>query len=221
MSILIAGVSLLLVLAFGWFTVDIGALESQRTRAQTAADAAALAAVAESGPSGGGDPSAVARRFATLNGARLVECLCDRGATAMQVRVEVDGVIADARAVLDPNALVPVGLGFDAGGLDPRLENAVGRLLEAGRGAIRFVSGYRSTARQAELWSEALERYGTAEAADDWVAPPGSSLHERGLAVDLAGDLALAAGIVRRLGLPLWRPLPNEPWHFELTGSRG
>jgi hypothetical protein len=219
-SVVIAGLSLILVLAFARFTSDVGETTALRTRAQTAADAAALAAVAESAPSGGGDPSAVAARFAGLNGGRVIECLCDVGATAMQVRVEVDGVIADARAVLDPSALVPLSLGFDAAGLNPRLDEAVRELVAAGRGAIRVVSGYRSSAEQTTLWTSALRRYGSAEAADDWVAPPGSSLHEKGLAVDLGGDLVLAVDLVRRLGLPLWRPLPNEPWHFELIGSR-
>jgi D-alanyl-D-alanine carboxypeptidase-like protein/putative Flp pilus-assembly TadE/G-like protein len=220
-SIVIAGFSLILVLASARFTDEVGATASLRTRAQTAADAAALAAVAESGPSGGGDPTGAARRFATINGGRVVECLCPPGATAMQVRVESGGVIADARAVLDPNALFPLNGSFDAGGLDPRLAGAVARLVEATHGAVRVVSGYRSTAEQSRLWNDALTRYGEPEAADDWVAPPGSSMHERGLAVDLGGDLRLAVATVDRLGLPLWRPLTNEPWHFELVGSRG
>jgi zinc D-Ala-D-Ala carboxypeptidase len=135
--------------------------------------------------------------------------------------VAVDDVIADARAVFDPAALTPRSLAFDARGLDPRLEAAVGRLVTEGRGAIRVVSGFRSTAEQSVLWAEALARYGSPERADDWVAPPGTSMHERGLAVDLGGDLALAVQLVARLHLPLWRPLPNEPWHFELEGSRG
>jgi hypothetical protein len=46
-------------------------------------------------------------------------------------------------------------------------------------------------------------------------------MHERGLAVDLGGDVEEAAELVRKLGLPLHRPLANEPWHFELAGSRG
>jgi D-alanyl-D-alanine carboxypeptidase-like protein/putative Flp pilus-assembly TadE/G-like protein len=220
-SVVIAGFSLILVLAFARFTNEVGATVSLRTRAQTAADAAALAAVAESAPSEGGDPADAARRFAAMNGGRVVECLCPPGATAMQVRVETGGVIADARAVLDPNALFPLNGAFDAGGLDPRLVGAVARLVEATRGAVRVVSGYRSTAEQSRLWDDALTRYGVPEAADDWVAPPGSSMHERGLAVDLAGDLRLAVATVDRLGLPLWRPLENEPWHFELVGSRG
>jgi hypothetical protein len=46
-------------------------------------------------------------------------------------------------------------------------------------------------------------------------------MHQRGLAVDLGGDVDLAVRLIRRLDLPMWRPLPNEPWHFELAGSRG
>jgi LAS superfamily LD-carboxypeptidase LdcB len=56
--------------------------------------------------------------------------------------------------------------------------------------------------------------------ADDWVARPGSSMHERGLAIDLGGDLDLARSLAATLGLPLVQPLENEPWHFELVGAR-
>jgi hypothetical protein len=45
-------------------------------------------------------------------------------------------------------------------------------------------------------------------------------MHERGLAVDLGGDTGLAARLVADLGLSLYRPLPHEPWHFELVGTR-
>lgn len=139
----------------------------------------------------------------------------------MQVTVNLDGAVATARAVLDPSALFPQVAGFDARGLDPTFERAVQKLLAAARGSLRVVSGWRSPAEQSVLWSEALVKYGSPEAADDWVAPPGSSMHERGLAVDLGGDIELAARLVEELGLPLWRPLSNEPWHFELAGSRG
>ena len=221
MTVLAAGLSLLLAVALATFAGEVGSVSASRARAQTAADAAALAAVAESAPGGDGDPAAEAERFASLNEGRLVECLCDPGGTAVQVRVAVDGVVADARAVFDPTMLGPLPVGLDARGLDPRLANAIGRLLAEARGAVTLVSGVRSRAEQAQLWSEALVRYGSPERADDWVAPPGSSMHERGLAVDLGGDIRLAVAIVDRLHLPLYRPLPNEPWHFELAGSRG
>ena len=219
MTLLVGCLTCALALAFAGFTYDLADASSAKARSQLAADAAALAAVAESAPYGGGAPEIQARHAAEANGATLRECLCEPGATAMQVEVEVDGVIARARAVLDPHALRPLGVASGAG-LHPRLHAAVQRLVAAARGQVHVVSGYRSAQRQAALWTEALSRYGSAEAADDWVAPPGRSMHERGLAVDLGGDLSLAATLVRDLGLPLHRPLPNEPWHFELLGSR-
>ena len=190
-------------------------------RAQVAADAAALAAVAESGPYGSGVPERLADAYARMNGGSLVECRCAPGATAVQVAVEVDGALARARAVIDPEAFAPALLGTTSGKLNPRLASAVARLVAASGGRISVTSGARSTAEQTRLWQEALAKYGSAEAADDWVAPPGHSMHERGLAVDLGGDLSLAMELVDRFDLPLWRPMDHEPWHFELVGSRG
>ncbi|MGI8427140.1 MAG: Rv3654c family TadE-like protein [Actinomycetota bacterium] len=67
---------------------DIGIFFIARAGAQTAADAAALAAASELIPGGGQDPERQARRFATANGARLVKCACRPGAQAAEVKVE-------------------------------------------------------------------------------------------------------------------------------------
>jgi hypothetical protein len=221
MSLVAVALSLLMSLAVGAFSVDVAHVTWEKSRAQTAADAAALAAIAESGPYGIGQPEQQARSFAEANGGHLVDCLCDPGATAMQVKVVVGRIAAEARAVLDPTLLSLASSSVDARGLDPRLAQAVRRLISTSQGAVRLVSGLRSRTEQSVLWEHALHRYGSPEAADDWVAPPGGSMHERGLAVDLGGDLQLAVRIVAQLHLPLWRPLMNEPWHFELIGSRG
>jgi hypothetical protein len=213
--------STLLTFGCAVFTVDVGRVTWQRARAQTAADAAVLAAAAESGPYGGGDPKLQARRFASANGAGVVECLCDRGATAMQVKVTLGQVSAQARAVLDPSLLRPASVAFDRRGLQPPLAAAVRSLVSAAHGAVRVISGFRSAGQQSVLWERALRRYDGPDEARHWVARPGTSMHERGLAVDLAGDLDLAARLIQQHHLPLWRPLPNEPWHFELLGSRG
>lgn len=219
MTVVVAGIALLLASTLAVGSVVVGRVAAHGARAQLAADAAALAAVAESAPLGGGRPSEVAADYAEANGARLIECHCDEGATTMQVLVEVDGVEGEARAHLDPALLAPAAIAA-ATGLHPALAAAVGELVGASYGRVRVVSGFRSGARQAELWAAALERCGTAEAADDWVARPGSSMHEKGLAVDLGGDLAEAVRLIEELALPLHRPLPHEPWHFELSGSR-
>jgi hypothetical protein len=191
-----------------------------RARAQVAADSAALAAVAESGPYGSASPEQVARFYAGRNGAQLLECNCEPGAYVMQVGVAIDTVRADARAVIDPQEIAPASVAFDAQGLDPRLAHAIEIVTESSGGRVYVTSGYRPPQRQAELWGAALIRYGAPEIADDWVARPNASMHTRGLAVDLGGDIDLAVKIIEELDLPLYRPLPHEPWHFELVGSR-
>lgn len=217
MSLIVAFLSILLTGSMGMVVVRATEVAVLRARAQAAADASALAAVAESSPSGRNLQTALARRFARLNGADLLACVCDAGSTAVQVRVEVDGVEAVARAVVDPSAFAPLA---GVQGLQPEMQAAVDHLLRVGGGRITLVSGYRSSERQAELWNQALIRYGSAEAADDWVAPPGHSMHEKGLAADLGGDLELAVRLVAEHAIPLYRPLDHEPWHFELLGSR-
>jgi hypothetical protein len=215
-TLLCSGLCLGLALLLTLFGIRLGDAATNATRAQTAADAAALAAVAESTVFGDGDPARAAARMAELNGADLVSCLCEAGATAAQIEVEVEGVQRAARAVFDSDALAPAGPTL-SGQLHPSLRAAVDRLIRASGGAIRIVSGYRSHAEQARLWAEAVDRYGDPEIADDWVARPGTSAHERGLAVDLGGDIELAVRLVHTLGLPLLRPLQHEPWHFELS----
>lgn len=219
MTLIVAGAGVLLALVVGSLTVVVGHVAQDRARAQTAADAAALAAAAEAGPYGSGQPLAEARRFAQANGARFLSCACSQAGSVV-VTAGVGVTTARARAVLDPALLAPAAAGTDAGGLDPRLAAAVNDLLAGAHGAVTLTSGYRSPEHQARLWAAAVNQYGSPEAADDWVARPGHSMHERGLAVDLGGDLELAVRLVERLGLPLYRPLANEPWHFELLGSR-
>lgn len=221
MTLLFACLLLGCSLLGGALVAAVGSASALDARAQSAADAAALAAIAEAAPYGRGIPLQVARRYAALNGAELIDCECDAGATSVEVTVAIDGATARARSIIDPRLFAPLQVSVSAGGLHPQLDSALDRLLKAAGGSVILRSGFRSYEEQAALWAEALRKYGSAEAADDWVAPPGSSMHERGLAVDLAGDLDLAARLITDLGLPLHRPLAHEEWHFELTGSRG
>lgn len=50
-------------------------------------------------------------------------------------------------------------------------------------------------------------------------ARPGTSKHEVGLAVDLGGDLQLAARLAPKYGLV--KNVPGEPWHFEPSSTAG
>lgn len=103
--------------------IDMGIFFIQRAKAQTAADAAALAAASELIPGLGRDPEGQARRFASANGARLVDCDCRQGSRAAQVEVAVPAdfflifeaapreVPARARAGIDLAALRSRGPG--------------------------------------------------------------------------------------------------------------
>ncbi|MBA2724661.1 MAG: D-alanyl-D-alanine carboxypeptidase family protein [Actinobacteria bacterium] len=221
MSVIIAGIVCTAAVLTALFLGELGSAASARARAQVAADAAALAAVAEGAPYGNSDPAGVAGTYAEANGAVLVSCGCDPLSDQAKVVVKVDGVEATARAELDAELFGALALPGDARGLHPEMKEAVDGLLRAAAGAVTLREGYRSVAEQRIRWLEALEKYGDPEVADDWVARPGHSLHQSGLAVDLGGDVELAARLVGELGLPLWRPMSWEPWHFELVGSRG
>jgi hypothetical protein len=118
-------------------------------------------------------------------------------------------------------------------GLQPQFRDAVGQMLQDAQRQgvnLRITSAYRSPEVQARLWENALAKYGSAEAARKWVAPPGKSQHNMGTAVDFAGP----GGLLRdanspeaqwlranagRFGLDI--PMDWEPWQVELAGARG
>jgi hypothetical protein len=120
-------------------------------------------------------------------------------------------------------------------GLDPEYAASVAQLIQAaeaelGPRALTITSAYRSPEVQAQLWENALARYGSPEAARKWVAPPGRSMHNRGLAVDFANaqgqmlrdansrEAQWIAQNAARFGLDV--PMSWEPWQVELAGAR-
>ena len=182
---------MLLVAALGAATLlaALGARAGLLARAQSAADAAALAAVHEPGR---------AEEMAAANGAWLIGV--DRWSGALSVEVDYGGETAAATArVPSPQWR----------GLQPVMVAAM-RTAEALLGEpLPVVSGFRSRAEQQRLWDHRHENAYP-------VAPPGTSRHERGLAIDVplgfVGRLAQVAG---RAGL--CQPLPHtDPVHFQL-----
>lgn len=73
-------------------------------------------------------------------------------------------------------------------------------------------SGFRSNADQARLYADRANN-------PNPVAPPGSSNHERGLAVDIAGMTPEQRSLLPQYGLA--QPVPNDPPHVELAGDPG
>lgn len=190
----------LLMAAAASAVLALGVLGSQAVslaEATTAADTAALAG-ASSGAVG-------ADAVAAANDAELVDFERLDGGD-VRVRVERDGVRATARARAIRSAR-------DAGGgLAPPMRAALRRAEALLGRSVPVSSGYRSPAQQRRLWQRrATNPYP--------VAAPGTSMHERGLAIDVpASFVATLAAVAREAGL--CRPLPRtDPVHFELCGE--
>lgn len=96
----LSAIVLVLLLGLG----DLGIFLLARSKAQTAADAAALAAVAELIPGSRGEPHIEAARFAQANGARLLGCDCREGGRAAMVRVGVQVRFGIVRGVKEVTA---------------------------------------------------------------------------------------------------------------------
>ena len=83
-------------------------------------------------------------------------------------------------------------------------------------------SAYRSPEVQSQLYNQAVQKYGSEQAARQWVAPPGKSNHNHGMAADLSfaspEARQWAHDNASQYGLNF--PLSNEPWHVELASAR-
>ncbi len=103
----------------------------------------------------------------------------------------------------------------------PALLNFLSASKEAGHD-IDIYSGYRTFEHQKRLFDEAVKKYGSPEKARHWVAPPGKSKHNFGLAADLkygtdkakewAHKNAEKYGLHFRMG--------HEPWQIELMETK-
>ena len=102
---------LVLTLVLSLAAVDLLRVLQARAVAQTAADAAALAAAQDMALRSGEDPAAAAAAYATRNGATLTSCACTPSGNEAVTEVEVVAsfillgpdrpVVARARAVVD------------------------------------------------------------------------------------------------------------------------
>lgn len=102
------------------------------------------------------------------------------------------------------------GRGPGIAGLYEPLASIVSKVIAAAQGAVSVISGWRSRAQQERLYAKYLA--GTGNLA----AKPGTSKHERGLAVDYGGNQATYQRLHRRYGGHF--PVRGEPWHGEVPG---
>jgi hypothetical protein len=104
----------------------------------------------------------------------------------------------------------------EAGGLNPDFNTKLEAMVKASGGRLHINSGYRSVQEQAGLYTRAQAQH--PGNADQWVAAPGHSNHNRGEAADLGGDLGWAHEHAAQFGLVF--PMSWEPWHIEPVGLR-
>nr|WP_228768949.1 M15 family metallopeptidase [Mycolicibacterium malmesburyense] len=108
--------------------------------------------------------------------------------------------------------------------LDPALREAVqkaARSAESDGIEMRISSGWRSKGFQERLFGDGVVRYGSVEAAREFVASPEKSKHITGQAVDI-GPVAADKWLIangRKFGL--CQVYANEIWHFELVAVDG
>lgn len=172
---------------------ELGHRALAESRAQTAADAAALAGAA-------GGPEAAAE-LARMNGSTSSDVEGTLGDVTVRVRVGEAHAVARAQAPPPPTG--------GTGGLTPEMTAAVSRAGALLGTAVPISSGWRSPAQQAALWANRhLNPYP--------VARPGTSMHERGLAIDVPSPFVVTLRSVAAL-VGLCQPLPvSDPVHFEL-----
>ena len=181
----------------------LGALGSRalaESRAQTAADAAALAAAAE-GPE-------AAEALARVNGSAASDVDGTVGDATVTVRVGEADAVARAQAPPRP--------GGGTVGLTPEMAAAVARAGALLGRPVPITSGWRSAAQQAALWANRhLNPYP--------VAPPGTSMHERGLAIDFDNcswrSSACYVWLANNASGFGFYNLPSEPWHWSVNGN--
>ncbi|MDO5502445.1 MAG: D-alanyl-D-alanine carboxypeptidase family protein [Actinomycetia bacterium] len=137
---------------------------------------------------------------------------------------ESDWVVVNKTRSLDPAQYVPSGLtpAMMPGGKGimvlPRVSDALERLFEAsaaeGAGRLGLASGYRDYASQSVIWSNRRSERGRAY-ADEWIARPGYSEHQLGLAVDI--EPIGASGCTSHLCIantPQGEWLAEHAWRF-------
>lgn len=110
-----------------------------------------------------------------------------------------------------------------SGDLQSRLSSMLAEAPKGVASDISINSGFRSVARQKELFDAAVSKYGSVAAARKWVAPPGNSQHNFGRAADLGfGSDAARDWTHQNAGqYGLKFPMANEPWHIETATARG
>ncbi|MFC8502426.1 D-alanyl-D-alanine carboxypeptidase family protein [Pedococcus sp. NPDC057267] len=106
--------------------------------------------------------------------------------------------------------------------MQPAAADAFARAFAAARAAgldPQIRSAWRSAAFQQVLFDRAVARYGSVQAASNWVLPPSRSAHVKGYAVDVHPQAVAAWLEVHGAAFGICRTYANEWWHFEYLAT--
>jgi hypothetical protein len=105
--------------------------------------------------------------------------------------------------------------------VNPTFAGMLVALAEKHGAAIYISSGYRSVEEQRVIWEERKREHPGEpdEVTRNWVALPGKSMHQSGMAADVSGYAELLSND-ELIKFGLWKPLINEPWHIEPIGTQ-
>ena len=191
LAIVLAGVTIVLL-------GRVGGAATARAGARSAADAAALAGAAAG--------RAAAAQLAQANGAELLSYEEIGFDTKVRVRLGQAEATGRARRTGDRHDGAPTGT---TKGLAAAMRAALARAEQLLGRKVPITSGYRSSEAQAALYA--------GRAGNPYpVAPPGSSMHEKGLAIDVPADFVpTLLPVAAKAGL--CQPYPaDDPIHFEV-----
>jgi zinc D-Ala-D-Ala carboxypeptidase len=108
----------------------------------------------------------------------------------------------------------------NTGGLNPDLQRRLMAAAEVYGKPLTINSGFRSPADQQRLWDESVKAGRTGIGPNGMpVGKPGSSLHEKGMAVDIA-EYKDPAAVAALRSQGLMQTVRGDPVHFEVPGSQ-
>lgn len=101
----------------------------------------------------------------------------------------------------------------DTEGLDAEFAEKLENLARGIGERISITSGYRTIEEQQQLWDES-------DQTGKWVARPGESKHNFGLAVDVKNETIRAMSNEELSQYGLYKPMDYENWHLEPVETR-
>ncbi len=105
--------------------------------------------------------------------------------------------------------------------LDPIFAGRLAKMAKDYRAQIKLTEGYRSSARQAELYRQYQEYRRTGKGSIKLAAKPGTSWHEFRLAIDTSTQPIRGMPSIQLQKYGLCKPIKSEPWHIQPIETAG